>query len=376
MSNPESASNVTVSSSHGKKKRRTGRFFLFLGPVVVLAISGYVYLGGGRYVKTDNAYVQADKVIISSEVSGPITSVKVVENQHVNAGDALFTLDNRTYSIAVDQANARLQEVLADIRTQKASYRQKVDELELARSNIRFADNEYRRRFVLANTKAVAQAQLDDAQHTLEVSRKRQQIIQGEMEQILARLEGDPEVAVERLASYRFAQAQLEQAALDLERTEIRAPFAGTVSKIPQEGKHVDPGTSVMGLVADNNFWIEANVKEISLAHVHTGQQVSITVDAYPDTEWSGRVESISPATGSEFSIIPAQNATGNWVKVVQRVTLRISVNSTSEAPALRSGMSADISIDTGYRRPLPALVRKGLDALGMNSYAMADHLD
>lgn len=356
----------------GKKKNFKRLFLLLLGPVAVTVAAAYIYLTGGRFVNTDNAYIQADKAAISSEVSGSIVAVMVAENDYIEQGTPLFKIDNRSYVIALEQARARLQDAAAKIRMQKARYRQKVNELELAQSNIDFARKEYTRQSTLDSNQAVAKAQLDDSQHNFQVSQYRLAIIRTEMEQILARLEGDPEISADQLASYRLAQSGVEKAALDLERTIVLAPFSGRVSKIPQAGKHVEPGTPVMSLIADSSFWIEANLKETELTLVHPGQKVSIEVDTYPDHEFAGTVQSISPGTGSEFSIIPAQNATGNWVKVVQRIPVRISVNGHSEKQVLRSGMSTKVSIDTEFHRPLPLFVQKGLAAIGIARSAMA----
>ncbi len=355
-----------------RRKRRFGRLLLIAGPITVAVVSAYLYWTGGRYVSTDNAYVQADKVVISAEVSGPITAVRVVENQEVKKGQSLFEIDDRSYTNALVQARARLQEVLADIQTRKASYRQKENELKLAQSDLDFARKEYRRQLSLEHDKAVSKAKLDAARHTLEVNRQRLDVIKDQMAEILAQLEGDPKAKVDRLAEYRLAKGQLDQAALDLSRTTVRAPFAGRISKIPQPGTHVEPGSPVMSLIADHRFWIEANIKETGLTHVRTGQKVHIEVDAYPNHAFSGQVTSISPATGSEFSIIPAQNASGNWVKVVQRIPVRIAVNDPFADCPLRAGMSTSVSIDTKHHRALPAVVRWGIHTIGLDSSAAA----
>lgn len=359
-----------------KKKHFKRRLLLILGPLVVAVVSAYMYLTGGRFVDTENAYVQADKAAISAEVPGQIAALMVVENEHVAKGAPLFKIDDRSSVIALDQARARLQEALVRIQSQKGSYRQKMGELELAQSNIDFARKEYVRQSSLDVNHAVAKAKLDDAQHALQASRLRYAVIQAEMEQILAGLEGDPEISADQLAGYRLAKTVVEKATLDLTRTIVKAPFAGRVSKVPQPGKHLEPGTPVMSLIADNGFWIEANLKETELTHVRAGQEVDIQVDTYPEQPLVGHVQSISPGTGSIFSIIPAQNATGNWVKVVQRIPVRISVEAGQDGPVLRSGMSATIRIDTTYRRPLPFLADKVLRAVGLRKEAVAAPTD
>ncbi len=359
-------------STRKRKKTFIRRLLLTLGPAAVAAATAWLYLTGGRFVQSDNAYVQADKVAISAEVSGPIVEVMVVENELVEKGEPLFRLDDRSYAIALAQAEARLQEAAAEIRQLKARYLEKVHEEELARSDIDFARKQFSRQSALDSHQAVAKAQLDDARHTLQVHEHRLEIIRTEITQILAQLEGDPEIAAERLASYRLAEATVDQAALDLARTTVTAPFSGRVSKVPQAGKHVQPGTPAMSLIADSDFWIEANLKETELTRVRPGQKVAIEVDTYPDQRFTGTVQSISPGTGSEFSIIPAQNASGNWVKVVQRVPVRISVAAPYEQQILRAGMSTTVRIDTEYHRPLPGWLDKGLTALGLVDTAAA----
>lgn len=366
---PATTSHVKTS---GRKKNFKRLFLLILGPVIVTAVAGYMYWTGGRFVSTDNAYLQADKVAVSAEVSGSIVEVLVGENDYIEQGAPLFKIDNRSYEIALEQAQASLQEAVAEIRMQKASYRQKENELGLAQSNIDFTRKEYARQSSLNSNQAVAKAQLDDSQHNFQVSQYRLEIIKNEMEQILARLEDDSKIPADKLASYRLAQAVVAKAALDLEKTVVRAPFGGRVSKVPQTGKHVEPGTPVMSLIADTNFWIEANLKETELTGVHPGQNVFIEVDTYPDYEFTGTVESISPGTGSEFSIIPAQNATGNWVKVVQRIPVRIRVDNHPDKQVLRSGMSTTVRIATGFQRPVPSWIQKSLAGIGITKNAMA----
>jgi len=373
---PVPQQDATPSTRPGKKRNLIRRLLLILGPLAVLAGSSYIYLTGGRYVHTDNSYVQADKVAISPDVSGTIVEVMVSENESVAKGAPLFRIDDRPYRINLEKAKANLQAAEADIRQLKATYQQKINERKLAQSNIDFTRKEFNRQSTLNSNRAVAKAQLDDARHNLQVSEYRHEIIQSEIAQILARLEGDPDIAADRLASYRQARAVMEKAALDLGKTVVRAPFSGRISKIPQPGKYVAPGTPVMALVADSSFWVEANLKETELTHVQPGQDVTIHVDTYPDFTFTGSVTSISPATGSEFSVIPAQNASGNWVKVVQRIPVRISVNNPSDKRILRSGMSAYVSIDTKHHRALPSWLDKGLASLGIASIAAASPAD
>ncbi|MFV0439450.1 MAG: HlyD family secretion protein [Desulfopila sp.] len=354
------------------RKRLIRRVLLTIGPVAVLAVAAYVYLVGGRYVSTDNSYVQADKVSISPDVSGTIVTVLVHENEDVVKGAPLFRIDDQPYRISLAKAKANLQAAEANIRELKATYRQKIGQEELALSDIDFTRREFNRQKSLNSSRVLAQAELDKARHDLQSSEHQLDIIRAEMAEILARLEGDPDIAADRLASYRQARAEMEQAAFDLDKTVVRAPFAGRVSKIPKPGKYVAPGTPVLALVADSTFWVEANLKETELTHVQVGQSATIEVDTYPDFTFNGTVTSISPATGSEFSVIPPQNASGNWVKIVQRIPVRISVDNPSKERKLISGMSAYVDIDTKYHHRLPDWLAKGLGILGIGSDTVA----
>ena len=359
------------------RRRWLRRFLLLLGPLVVAIVGGYFYVTGGRYVSTENAYVQADKVMIAAEVSGLIAEVAVRENQRVAKGDVLFRIDDRPYRIALAEAKARLAGVRGEIASLKASYRQKQEELALARTDRAFFETELERQSRLIASNTVSRARFDAARHDLDVARQRVRVTEQEMEQIRAQLAGDPDIAVERHPRYLTAQAAVERAALDLERTVVRAPFAGIASNTPQVGQRVigngPMSSAVMSLVADTGIWIEANFKETDLTHVRPGQQVAIHVDTYPDHDWQGTVESLSQATGAEFSVIPPQNATGNWVKVVQRIPVRIAVETNGHDPALRAGMSTTVEIDTGHRRPLPGFVRTALSWLGVSRMAAAE---
>jgi membrane fusion protein (multidrug efflux system) len=337
---------------------------LVLGPVLVLAVGAYVYYTGGRYVETDNAYVKADIAVVSAEVSGAIVRVEVHENQPVAAGDVLFVIDDRPYRVAFERADAQLRAVTAMIESMKAQYRQRLEELELARTDYDFAERELSRAVALAEDDLASDEAVDRARHDLDVATRRIHIVERGLEELLAQLGGSPEGDIAEQAGYQAVKAARDAAALDLERTVVRAPFDGIASKVPVVGRFVAPGAAVMSVVASDNVWIEANYKETDLTYVCPGQPVEIRVDTYPDRAWHGRVESISQATGAEFSVIPAQNATGNWVKVIQRIPVRIAVEDVGSGPPLRTGMSTTVEIDTGHERHLPSLISFGSEAV------------
>ncbi|MFA6022044.1 MAG: HlyD family secretion protein [Rhodospirillales bacterium] len=345
--------------ARGSRRRWLRAILLILGPAVVLAGAAYVYVTGQRVVSTDNAYLKSDKVALSAQISGPIVDVAVAENQAVTKGDVLFRLDAKPFQVALEQAKAKLAGVRQNIVVLKTDYRQKQEELRLADENLAYAEVVFRRQSELTRQKVASEAKFDEAKHAVDVARQQISVLRQQEAATLAQLGGNPNIAVEDHPDFRAAQAALDQAALDLEHATVTAPFAGIASKKPEVGQYVQAGTPVMSIVAAKGTWIEANFKETDLTHVKLGQPVAITVDTYPDRRWQGTVESISQATGAEFSVLPAQNATGNWVKVVQRIPVRIAIKSSGEGDdILRAGMSAVVDIDTGYSPPLPTFVR------------------
>jgi membrane fusion protein (multidrug efflux system) len=339
--------------------RRLVRTTLLLaGPLIALAGGGYLYYTSGRVVETDNAYVKADVGIVSAEVAGPIVSVSVRENQAVGAGDVLFTIDSRPFEVALARADAQLAAINDFVESTRASYRQALEQLELARTDAAYEQREFDRLSALAERKLASDTDVDEARHDRDVAAQEIEVAERTLDQIRARLGGDLERPVTKQAAYLAAKSTRDAAALDLEHAVVRAPFAGIASKVPTLGQYVSPGAPVMSVVADRDMWIEANYKETELTHVAPGQSVDITLDTYPEHVWHGRVESISQATGAEFSVIPAQNATGNWVKVAQRIPVRIAIEQRADDPGLRAGMSAIVAIDTGHERPAPGWVR------------------
>lgn len=353
-----------------RRGRALRRVLLAAGPLAVLLVGGYVYLTTGRYAETENAYVKADMVAISAEVAGPITRVAVEENQPVEAGDVLFEIDSRPYEVALARAEAQLDAVASMLESVTAQYRQRLEELELARTNLAFAERELEREISLFERELGSEEAVDRAQHEADVAARRIAIVEQQIEQLEAQLGGQPQGRLTAHSAYKSMKAARESAALDLERTLVKAPFAGVASKVPKVGHHVAPGAAVMSVVADHGVWIEANYKETQLTHVEPGQPVGIRIDTYPGREWRGRVESISQATGAEFSVIPPQNATGNWVKIAQRIPVRIAVEAAAEGPMLRAGMSATVEIDTGHRRRVPGFLSFVQDALTRDATA------
>jgi len=329
---------------------------LLIVPVIVILAAGLVYLKGGRYVETDNAYVKADKVPISAEVAGTIKEVLVEENQPVTAGQVLFRIDPAPFKVAVSRAEARLAQVRTDLAAMRASYRAMQAEIDLARTKLAFAQKDQQRQADLVARNFVSASRFDDARQTTALATQQITAMEQDLSRIAATLGGGVDAPAERHPSYRSAQAELEQAQLDLARVEVRAAVAGVASKPPKPGQYVAAGSTAMALVASRSPWIEANFTETDLTYVRVGQPVVIHIDTYPDQVWKGTVDSLSPATGAEFSVIPAQNATGNWVKIAQRVSVRIKIDPGSDLSQLRTGLSTTVEVDTGHRRRLLAM--------------------
>ncbi len=342
-----------MAAARSRKLRMRRWLLLVVIPLIAAIAGGVVYLKGGRFVETDNAYVKADKIPVSAEVSGAVKEVLVGENQKVAAGQVLFRLDPASFQVAVAKAEAKLAQVRTDLAALKASYRQKQAEITLARTRHAFALREQRRQADLAARNFISTARLDEARENADIAAQQIATLEQDLKRIAESLGGSVDAPVEQHPSYLAAQAELQQAKLDLSRVDVRSSVPGIVSKPPKPGQFVAAGSTAMALVAGNNLWIEANFTETDLTNVVPGQAVTIRVDTYPDVEWRGVVESLSPATGAEFSIIPAQNATGNWVKIAQRVPLRIRFDDKPNLPQLRAGLSTTVEIDTGHHRRL-----------------------
>ncbi len=320
-------------------------------PLIAAIGAGYAYLKGGRYVETDNAYVKAEKVAVSAEVSGKIHAVLVQENQAVTAGQPLFRLDVEPFENAVAKADARLAQARTELAALKASYRAKQADIKLAMTKHAFAQKDQQRQADLVAKSFISAARFEESQQAADLAVQQINAMEQDLKRIAETLGGSVDTPVERHPSYRAAFAELAKAKLDLAHTEVRASLPGNVSRPPRLGQYVAAGAMAMALVVSGNLWIEANYTETDLTYVHPGQPVVIRIDTYPGVIWKGSVDSLSPATSAEFSVIPAQNATGNWVKITQRVPVRIKLDPEPNMPQLRAGLSAIVEIDTGHRR-------------------------
>ena len=347
--------------------RRLRRPLLILGPLVLLLGGAYFYIAGARYVSTDNAYVKADIANVSAEISGRVLAVPVENNDAVTAGQILFQIDPQPFHLALAQAEAQLQTTRDNILAKEASYRQKQAEIALAQENIAFYEQELGIYEKMAKNQIAAQTQVDEARHNLTTAHQQLPALQQELAGILAELGGSADAPPEQNARYLAAQAARDQAALDLKRTEVHAPANGIVANLTlRPGDYVHTGNSIFSLVETDHLWVEANFKETELTHVRPGQTATVEIDTYPAETWTTTVGSISAATGAEFALLPPQNSTGNWVKVVQRIPVRLEIADQPGQPPLRAGMSAVIEIDTGYQRELPSPIGAALAWIGV----------
>lgn len=332
------------------KRRKT----LLIGvPLIVVLFIFVFYLFGGRYESTDNSYVQASKAGISANVAGQVVKIFVMNNQPVNQGDPLFEIDERPYKIAVENAKAQLLSAKLQVYMLRASYLQALAKMVEAQENLKYVQAEYKRQKELASSGISSSMDLDKAKNQYQMSR--QEFIMAKQGWIaaLAHLNNNPNIEVEDHPLVKQAQAGLDQANLNFEYTTVVAPFNGVVTKVDQLqlGDFVRTGFPVFALISNEDIWVEANFKETQITHMRPGQDVTIEIDAYSDHDFKGRVQSISPGTGSVFSLLPAENATGNWVKIVQRVPVRISIVSDHDEVALASGLSATVTVDTERSR-------------------------
>ncbi|MEG6508011.1 HlyD family secretion protein [Methyloligella sp. 2.7D] len=340
-------------------RRRRMRHLLFALLPLALVVGGYFYVTGGAVMDSDNAYVRADTVSVSTDVSGIVESVAVHDNEQVKKGQVLFRLDPLPFQLALEKANGQLGIAKAQLAAQKGAYAQIQTELKQAELDVAFYERDFERKKTLQAQDFASRAQFDESQHNLQDAEQNLASLKTQLAQAAAKLDGHPDYPVEKLSGYKYALAERDEAARQLRHATVRAPFDGVVTNVPklQVGQSLGAGAAAFSLVATHHVWVESNPKETQLTWVKPGQPVSVTVDTYPGVTWHGTVDSISPASASSFSILPAQNTSGNWVKVVQRIPLRVKIETPDDLPTLRAGMSAEIAVDTGHVRGLPTFL-------------------
>jgi membrane fusion protein (multidrug efflux system) len=359
---PEQSEPVVETPSAPKEtpqsaRRRRMRWALMALLPLALIGGAYWYVVGGNVMSTDDAYIEADKVGISTDVSGIVQDIDVTENQRVTAGQTLYRLDPRQFQIALDNAKANLAQTALTIESMKQDYRRMLSDIDTERAQVELDQATFERYVALVKSDAISRSNYDQARFTLQADKSKVVSLTQQAQVQLARLDGNPDIPVTRHPQYLQAKAQVDEAQRQLDHTMVKAPFAGIVTNVPSiaPGKYLQASTTAFYLVATDHVWVDSQPKETELTHVRPGQPATVTVDTYPDTEWHGTVESISPAAAQEFQLLPAQNTSGNWVKVVQRIPMRVRVDTRDQnMPPLRAGMSVEVDVDTGHARGLP----------------------
>jgi membrane fusion protein (multidrug efflux system) len=336
---------------------RWRRILMVGGVVLALVLGLWYYLASGRYVSTDDAAVMAAQATISSNVPGRVVELDVRDNQLVHKGDVLFRLDERPFQIAVEEAQAKLAAARMQIAANKASYRRELANLAADRDTLAYQEHELERQQRLLQSGISSRAQFEQVQHAVELARSQLASAQQQVDSVLAMLGGNPDLPVDAHPLVMQAQAALDKAKLDESYTVVVAPDDGTVAKVEQlqVGDYINAAAPLFSLVSSRDTWIEANFKEDDLAHMRPGQSAEVSIDAYPSHRFKAHVTSLSPGTGSQFSLLPPENATGNWVKVVQRVPVRLQLDRDEFAAGLplHAGLSAEVTVDTEHHRTL-----------------------
>ncbi len=339
-------------------RRRFGRLSLrpilmFGGLIVVVVGAASYWITGGRYVSIDDAYVRAAKEVVATDVSGIVLQVPVHEGQRVAKGEVLLRLDPKPFKYALDGAIAHRDGLVSKWDAEKLDYQRMLQEVKVKEAMVESDQSTFDRYSNLVKGGGITKQEFDDARFKLMSEKRQVDSLKVAASMQLTKLGGDANVDSRTQNDYLQAEAQVQEARRQLEHTVIYAPYSGIVTQVEsvQAGMYLGAATAAFGLVSDERLWIEANPKETELTYVKPGDKVDVTVDTYPGHVWKGEVESIAPVSGSEFSVLPAQNTSGNWVKVVQRIPVRIKVERAADDPVLRAGMSVVAEIDTGHKR-------------------------
>lgn len=363
---PMSDALVTTGDGNGKGRWRPSlRLMLMAGGIFVVLLGSFTFwLRGGRYATTDDATVEAAKVLVTTDVSGLVKSVNVHEGETVKAGQLLFQIDPRQFQIALDNAKANLGQVALTIQSMKDDYQDMLSNVTAQQAQVELDQVTNERNAALLAGDNVPRQTYDQSRYTLQLDQAKLTSLKQQAQVQLAKLAGNPNIPVTEHPLYLQAKAMVDEAKRELDHASVRAPFNGIVTQVDalQPGTYLVAQTAAatetgaVALVSTDDIWVSAQMKETVLTYVKPGDHVDISVDTYPGRTWSGTVESVSPAASSEFSVLPAQNTSGNWVKVVQRIPVRIGIKHQPGQPVLRSGMSVYVSIDTKHQRSLSDL--------------------
>jgi membrane fusion protein, multidrug efflux system len=358
----ESATTRRTRSLVGLLRARARLILLVLVPALALVAALVFYLTGGRTISTDNAYVGAQKVLITPDISGKVSHVRVREGQRVVAGDDLFEIDPVPFRLAQQGAESKLESIRTQFANLKTNYQSLSRLVTFGQEGVDLKQRDVDRKTALAASRAGSQIDLDTAKSALLTAELELQLGQQQLSSTLNQLLGNPDLPIESFPPYQQAKAVLDQAQRDLDHTVVKAPIAGIATQVDniQLGRYVMAGTPVFSVIDDGAPWVDANPKETDITWLRPGQKVDVEVDSFPGHTFHGTVASVSPGTGAQFAILPPQNANGNWVKVVQRVPVRIVFDAGQDLALLRAGMSVTVDIDTGRRRSLAALFGAG----------------
>jgi membrane fusion protein, multidrug efflux system len=357
MVQDQAATAANEAAERRQRRRARLRWTLMLGGVLLAVIGGLLYyLFSGRYVSTDDSSIQAAQTSISANVPGRVIELDVRDNQRVLRGQTLFRIDDRPFHIALEDAQAKLAAARMQIGAAKATYRQQLSNVAAARTTLAYQQHEFERQQHLLQSGISSRAQFELTQHAMDMAQSQLASAQQQLVGVLALLGGNPDLPIDQHPVVQEAQAALDRANLDLSYTVIRAPDDGIAAKVEQlqVGDYITAATPVFTLISSRDVWIEANFKEDELTYMRPGQSAEVRIDAYPGRRFKAVVSSLSPGTGAQFSLLPPENATGNWVKVVQRVPVRLQMDDAAlEGVMLHAGLSVDVTVDTGHRRHL-----------------------
>jgi membrane fusion protein, multidrug efflux system len=359
---PDAVGEPAIAKPAGLKgvlRRNLRTILLIVVPAIAVVAGLEFYLSGGRYISTDNAYVGAQKVLITPDISGKVGRIVVREGQHVAPPDILFEIDAEPFRLALAQAQAKLASVHVDLANLKSNVKSLATLAELSQKSVELKQRDVERKSALVGKGTGSQLDLDNSAAATVTAQLLAQFALQQQTSTLNQLLGNPDLPLEDFPAYRQAKAAVEQAARDLDHTVLRAPISGTATQVDniQLGRFVTAGMPVFSVIDDTAPWVDANPKETDITYLRVGQKVSMDVDSFPGHTFHGTVLTVSPGTGAQFSILPPQNASGNWVKVVQRVPVRIAFDPDQDTKNLRSGMSVRVEIDTGRSRSLGQLI-------------------
>ena len=353
---------VALASPRTVRERLRLPLMAALPVLLAVAVTVCYFAEAGR-VATDDAFVRAAKESVNARVSGQVVEIAVKDNERVKKGQLLFRVDPAPYQIAMEQAEAMLGSTRLQIEGLKATYRQQPAELQSAKDSAMFDEHEYDRKKALLASDFTSKESFERAETDLKVARQNIASMEQQIANTVAALSGDPNIEVDRHPTVRAAQVGLDRAKLDYSYAGVCAPDDGIVANVDdlQVGDFVNQGAAVFSLLSSRKIWIEANFRETDLTHMRPGQAATINVDAYPGSTFKAHIVSLSPGTGSDFSVLPPENATGNWVKVIQRLPVRLELDGLDPGRPLFSGISVTVRVDTGYRHAWQHSLQAGI---------------